>query len=261
MREFERPVGNQHSMPGVPVRGFAFLSPGVAQFSSSGVIHASNVSSLSMSRITIILIAAVTVVAGCSHPGIKGDGVIKTEDRSISGFSKVVVAGGYKIKWSSGKPVLNISTDENLLPFIKTVVCGDTLQIDSKEDLAPTKSITIILCGASLAEMQLSGGSSFKASRISGHDLKIESSGAWDISVDGSVSKLEANLAGASKLNAKTLQTQTATLSLLGASDARVTVNDTLKVSVIGACSVTYSGNPKLVETNVIGAGSIRHLP
>jgi hypothetical protein len=109
--------------------------------------------------------------------------------------------------------------------------------------------------------MQLSGGKSFKASQILGHDLKIESSGAWDISVDGSVTKLEANLAGASKLNAKSLQTKTAKLSLLGASDAHVTVTDDLKVSVIGACSVIYSGNPTSVETNVIGAGSIRHLP
>jgi hypothetical protein len=109
--------------------------------------------------------------------------------------------------------------------------------------------------------MQLSGGNSFKASQVSGRDLKIESSGAWDISVDGSITKLEASLAGASKLNAKSLQTQTAKLSLLGASYARVAVTGTLKVSVIGASSVTYSGNPEVVETNVIGAGSIRHLP
>ena len=214
-----------------------------------------------MSKILIILIAAVAVVAGCSHPWITGDGEIKTEERSVSDFSKVVVKGGYEIKWSSGKPSLKISADENLLPLISTVVSGHTLQIDSKEDLAPTKSVRIIICSASLADMRLSGGKSFKASHISGHELKIESSGAWDISVDGSVTKLEANLAGASKLNAKSLQTQTATLSLLGASDAHVTVTDTLKVSVIGACSVIYSGNPKSVETNVVGAGSIRHLP
>jgi hypothetical protein len=249
-------------MPGDRACGVAFfVSPGGAKGLSLGVIRNSKMSRFIMSRITIVFIAAVAVVAGCSHPGIRGDGEIKTEERSISDYSKVVIKGGYEIKWSSGKPSLKLSADENLLPLISTVVSGHTLQIDSKEALAPTKSITIILCSASLADMQLSGGKSFKASQISGHDLKIESSGAWDISVDGSISKLEANLAGASKLNAKSLQTQTATLSLLGASDAHVTVTDALKVSVIGACSVIYSGNPKSVETNVIGAGSIRHLP
>jgi hypothetical protein len=214
-----------------------------------------------MNRITIILIAAVTVVAGCSRPGIKGDGVIKTEDRSISDFSKVVVTGGYQIKWSSGKARLNISTDQNLLPLVKTVVSGNTLKIDSKEDLAPTKSITIILSSASLADVQLTGGNSFKANQLSGHDLKLKSTGASNISVDGSVANLEANLTGASKLNAKSLQTQTATLSLLGASYADVTVTNTLKVSITGAGSVTYSGNPESVENNITGAGSIRHQP
>lgn len=249
-------------MPGDPARGAAFfISPGAAKFLSLGVIRTLKVSSLIMSKILIILIATVTVVTGCSQPGIRGDGEIKTEERSISDFSKVVVKGAYEIKWSSGKPALKLSADENLLPLIKTAVSGHTLQVDSKEDLAPTKSITIILCSGSLADMRLSGGKSFKASQIAGHELKIESSGAWDISVEGSISKLEANLAGASKLNAKSLQTQTAKLSLLGASDAHVTVTDALKVSVIGACSVIYSGNPKTVETNVIGAGSIRHLP
>ena len=233
----------------------------MTRLSLLGVTRISKVSRGIMSGMAIILIAVVTVVAGCSHPGIKGNGVIKTEDRSISDFSKVVVSGAYKIKWSSGKPRFNVSTDENLLPLIKTIVSGKTLQIDSVEDLAPTKSTAIILCSASLAAMQLSGGHSFKASQLSGHDLKIESSGAWDISIDGSITKLEANLAGASELDAKSLQTQTARLSLLGASDARVTVSDTLKVSVIGAGSVAYSGNPKSVETNIIGAGSIRHLP
>jgi len=214
-----------------------------------------------MSQIRIILIAAVAFVAGCSHPGIRGDGEIKTEERTISDFSKVLVKGGYEIKWSIGKPALKLSADENLLPLIKTVVSGHTLQIDSKEDLAPTKSVTIILSSASLSDMRLSGGKSFKASQISGHELKIESSGAWDISVDGSVTNLEVNLTGASKLNAKSLQTQNATLSLIGASEADVTVTDSLKASVTGAGSLTYSGNPKSVEKNITGAGTIQDRP
>src|SRR4029453_7924326 len=192
-------------------------------------------STLIMNRITMLLVAAATLAAGCSRPGIKGDGMIKTEDRRIADFSKVVVAGGYQIKWSTGKPTLNISTDQNLLPLIKTVVSGNTLEIGSKENLAPSKSITVILSSASLAEVQLTGGNSFKASPVSGHDLKLESTGASDITVDGSVTNLAANLTGASKLNAKSLQAQIATISLVGASDADVTVSDTLKVSITGA--------------------------
>jgi len=214
-----------------------------------------------MSRITLILVAAAALFAGCSRPRIQGDGVIQTEDRSISDFSKVVVAGGYQIKWSSGKPALNLSTDQNLLPLIETVISGDTLKIKSKEDLVPAKSITIILSSSSLADVRLTGGNSFTATRIAGPDLKIESSGASDISVDGSVTNLEVRLTGASRLEAKSLQSQIAAITLVGASEADVTVTDTLQASVTGVGLLTYSGNPKSVEKKITGAGSIQSRP
>jgi len=214
-----------------------------------------------MNRLTIIVIATCIVVAGCSRPGIKGDGEIKTEDRPISDYSKIVVSGGYRIKWSSGKPALTISADQNLLPLIKTVVNGKTLQIDSAEQLAPTESIKITLSSATLAEVRLTGGNNFRAAQISGHDLNIESTGASSIHVEGSVTNLKADLTGASRLDAKSLHTQNATLSLLGASDAAVNVSDALKVSVTGAGSLIYSGDPKSVEQNVAGAGNIRRSP
>src|SRR6266853_2594967 len=105
-------------------------------------IPTSKVSNSIMNRITMLLMAAVAVIAGCSRHGIKGDGVIKTAERPISDFSALVVTGGYQIKWSTGKPALTISTDQNLLPLIKTIVSGNTLEIDSEENLVPTKGIT-----------------------------------------------------------------------------------------------------------------------
>jgi len=213
-----------------------------------------------MNKITILLAAAVTLFAGCSR-GIKGDGVIKTENRSIPGFSKVEVTGAFKINWSSGKPALDISADQNLLPLIETVVNGDTLRIESKENLSPTKDITIILSSASLADVQLTGANKFKAGQITGHDLKLEATGACSFSVDGSVAKLEANLTGASYLDAPSLQAQLADVTLVGTSRADVTVSDTLKASVTGASLLTYSGNPKAVVKDITGVGIIRSRP
>src|SRR5687767_520562 len=151
-----------------------------------------------MKRLTLLLAAAATVViAGCSRPGIKGDGVIKTETRVISDFSTLSVEGGYEIKWSAGTPALTITTDQNLLPLINTTVSGTTLRIDSKENLAPTKGSVITLSGSSLADVQLTGGTDFKAGGISGENLKLESTGAADITVDGAVTNLQVSMTGA----------------------------------------------------------------
>jgi carbon monoxide dehydrogenase subunit G len=109
--------------------------------------------------------------------------------------------------------------------------------------------------------VRLNGAVSLTASKLSGPDLKLESNGASSISVDGSVTNLEGNLSGASKLDAKSLQTQTATVSMDGASYADVTVTETLSASISGAGVLTYSGNPKSVEKNVSGVGRIQPRP
>jgi phage-related protein len=214
-----------------------------------------------MNKTRILLMAAMAAIAGCSRPGIQGDGALKTVNRPIADFSSLDVSGAYQIKWSSGTSALTISTDQNLLPLITTSVTGDTLRIDCKEDLRPTEGITINISSASLTDVRLNGAVNLTASNLSGKELKLESNGASSISVDGSVTNLEANLSGASKVNARSLQTQTAKLSLNGASNADVTVSNTLTASISGAGLLTYSGNPKSVEKNISGAGRIQPRP
>jgi len=214
-----------------------------------------------MNRITILLVGAIAVMAGCSLPGTKGDGTVKTVNRPISDFSALEVSGAYQIRWSSGKPALTISTDQNLLPLITTSVSGNTLRIDSKENLRPTKGITIDVSSAALMDVQFNGAVTLTASNLAGHNLKLESNGASSISVAGSVTNLEATLSGASKLDAKSLQTQTAKVSLNGACYADVTATEALNASISGAGALTYSGNPKSVEKSIAGVGRIQARP
>jgi hypothetical protein len=216
------------------------------------------VSNSIMNRSTILLVACIVVTAGCSRLGIKGDGVITTTNRPIADFSTLEAAGAYQIQWSSGKPALTISTDQNLLPLITTSITGNSLHIDCKENLRPTKGITIIVSSASLTDVQLNGAVSVTASNLSGEDLKLESNGASSIVVDGSVTNLEADLSGATRLNGKSLHAQTARVSLNGAAYADVTVTETLNASISGAGVLTYGGDPKSVEKNVGGVGRIQ---
>lgn len=210
--------------------------------------------------IPIFLVVLGVITAGCLRSGIKGDGVIKSEDRTVSDFTKVVVTGAYEVQWTNGKAALNISADQNILPLIRTVVTDGTLEIDSTESISPSRTITVTLSSSALAGVELTGGNNLKASQIAGDVLKLEATGSSNITVDGSVTNLQAEFTGAGKLKARSLQTRTATLTLTGASEAEVNVSDALKVSITGAGSLTYSGNPK-VEQNVVGAGRVKHLP
>jgi len=206
----------------------------------------------------ILLIGFIAVVVGCSPPGIKGDGVATTQNRPITEFSTLKADGAYQITWSSGKPAITISTDQNLLPLITTSVTGNMLHIAQTKNLRPTKGITINISGVSLKEVQLNGAVTLTASNISGSDLKLESNGTSSINAEGSVTTLEANFSGAGSLGAKTLQTQVAKVSLSGACSADVTVTESLDASISGVGSITYGGNPKTVEKHVSGVGKIQ---
>jgi len=211
-----------------------------------------------MDKITFILIAASLAVSGCARHGIKGDGTIVTENRTVSEYSAITAMGGCQIKWTSGKPALAITTDSNLLSHVKTEVVGHTLKILSPGILRPTQRITVVLSSASLSDVRLTGGMSFTAAPLSSSDLKLQSTGASDVCFEGAVTNLDVRMTGASKLDAKALKAQTATLSLVGASVADITVAEALNVSMTGACSLTYSGKPKTVDKSVTGACSIR---
>jgi hypothetical protein len=209
-------------------------------------------------RRVIPFLAALALVSGCNWAGVRGDGVIVTTNVTVAEFSTLEANGAYKIEWSPGKPALSITTDSNLLPLITTTLSGNTLKIDQQQNLRPTRGITIVVSSATLKEVDLNGAVTLTASNVSGGEFKLEANGASSIRVAGSVTNLEVRFAGASSLNAKGLSAQTAHVSLSGASAADVTATETLDVSISGAGTVTYGGNPKKVNKDISGVGTIK---
>lgn len=95
--------------------------------------------------------------------------------------------------------------------------------------------------------------------QLSGPTFALESKGAAEVILDGSIDRLLVDMTGASQLAADGLQAKTAEISTTGAGNADVAVTDTLKVVITGAGKVTYSGNPPIIKKQITGAGSIRH--
>jgi uncharacterized protein YjbI with pentapeptide repeats len=210
-----------------------------------------------MQKLPIIWLFAIAFLAGCSEAETSGDGTLKSEPRPITEFSGLLVSGAYHLKWSQGSPALTIEAEQNLLPLIATSLNGTNLTIEVK-GIKPTKPITISLSSAALASVSLQGANEFTASNLSGPSLKLASEGASTISLDGTVPSLEATLKGASKLQAKALQTQNTNIALAGIATAEITVSEILIANVKGTTVLKYFGNPKSVEKNVSGLGKIQ---
>lgn len=210
-------------------------------------------------RIAIVVLAGcVGLVVGCHLPGIRGNGHIKTEDRQVGGFANIDAGGAFEIEWENGSPTLRVTTDENLLPYIENNISDDTLHLRTRERVWPTHGIKIVISSPTRTGARLRGAVKLTAKQLSGPSFALESTGASEVSLEGKVDRLLADMTGASQLAADGLQTKTAEISTTGAGDAEVAVTDTLKVIITGAGKVAYSGNPPTVEKHVTGAGSIR---
>jgi len=194
-----------------------------------------------MKKITIsIVVACLVLAAGCRWVGIRGNGNIKIDERTIGAFANIEASGAFEIEWRNGAASLRIKTDENLFPYIESQISGDTLHLRTREQIWPTHGIKLLISSPTRTGAKLRG-----AAKLA-------------VTLDGSIDELLADMTGASELNAGGLQTTTAEISTTGAADAEVAVAETLKVAITGAGKVSYSGNPKTVEKHISGAGSIR---
>ena len=210
-----------------------------------------------MKKITIVfLTVCVALAAGCRWVGVRGNGHIETDDRTVSVFTEIDAGGVFEIEWQSGSPALRITTDENLLSYIESDVSSDTLHLRTHDHIWPTHGIKVIISSPARTAARIRGAVKLTAKQISGSTFALEASGASNVSLDGNIDHLLADMTGASELEASGLQTKTAEISTTGAGDAEVAVSETLKVAITGAGKVSYSGSPT-VEKHITGAGSV----
>jgi hypothetical protein len=213
-----------------------------------------------MNRITIsVLTTFILLITGCDWLGVRGNGHVTTDQRTVTAFSEIEAEGAFEIEWRSGAPALSITTDENLLQYIDNREIDHCLRLRSRDHIRPTRGVKIVVSSATRSAARLTGATRLTANQLSGAKFAVESTGAARVALDGSIDELLADMTGASDLKAKSLQTKTAQISTTGAADADISVSDTLKVSITGAGKVNYSGNPPTIEKHITGAGSIRH--
>ena len=206
----------------------------------------------------IFAVCFLFALAGCDIGGIRGNGHLITKQRNVDPFINIETGGAFRVEWHSGAPSASITVDENLMQYVEQEVRDKVLHVRTTQWIRPTHSIKLALTSNALEGASFSGASRLDAHQLSGPKFYLETTGASNVTLDGAVDELVANMTGASDLRAEALQTKIAELSVTGAGNARISVSDTLKVSITGAGKVEYIGNPPHIEREITGAGSIR---
>lgn len=234
------------------------------------------------SFLVLFFLSLSLAVSAQSQETVSGNGKIKKEKRNASGtFDEIQVSGRYKVLFKQGSTTsIEVEADENLLPYIETVVEGDELKLHAKKgfNVKPTATIIVYITLPKLSSIQSSGSSSFSGDgalkgdklelELSGKaevdlslnysDLELNVSGSGLVKLAGSVTKVEVNISGSAEFAAPELKTQNMEVNISGNGNAHVNVEKKLEIAISGNGKVKYKG-AAVTEQAVAGNGRIEH--
>ncbi|HVN49207.1 MAG TPA: head GIN domain-containing protein [Bacteroidota bacterium] len=212
-----------------------------------------------MKKIFIASVICLISLCSCFGPRVRGNGTIKTEPRELPSFESIVCDGGYDIQITCGSSQsVALETDENLLPFIRTVVRGNELHIDTKKNLSSTSGIKIIISVPQLTAFTADGSSKGYIYNIHSDAFQFTGNGSAHVVLSGTAEKTKIVVNGSGDIEADSLVTQDATIRIEGSGDIRCHVLSSLDARIDGSGSIKYLGEPKHVEQSIHGSGSIR---
>jgi hypothetical protein len=219
-----------------------------------------------MKRIEIgLLLLALTALAGCNitinggNSGIKGSGVAASEDRQIEEFETIAIVGYGNVDLTIGPETsLTLTTDDNLIELVDTVVENGQLTIRPKESINAVSGLKFVITTPNLTKVKVVGATTLKLTDASGEELDIDVSGAGKVSGSGAVTDLKVSVAGAGSINLSKLKAENTKVSISGAGSASVYASESVAATVAGAASVSVYGNPPTVKKSVSGVGRVK---
>ncbi len=226
----------------------------------------------------LLVATALVVTAGLA----KAD----TQDRHLTGFTSVAVAGSYDVFITQGSSEsVKVDAPANIIDKIITEVKGGVLVIHTKEgnnwnwDSGNKKMIVYVsIKDISAVSLAGSGDVVFKDG-LRAASLKIKLTGSGDISGKVDVKNLESSIAGSGDITlsgradnstvsvvgsgdftGQNLVTTNTQVKVAGSGDARVNANDKIDASVVDSGDVHYTGSAKNISSSKAGSGSVSRM-
>lgn len=209
------------------------------------------------------LLPAVALLAGCNFSRfyVKGSGVVKTEIRQLGAFSKVETRGSMDlVVFRAPAARVEITTDDNLLPIVQTLVVGGKLTIKTSKGYTSSTGMKVLVYAPEINELVLGGSGNIDVPRAAGGQLSLDILGSGNITAAGEVRTLDATINGSGDMRLDKLKATEARIAINGSGNASVNATASLNAVINGSGDIRYLGNPQSVTTSVRGSGDIQKV-
>ena len=246
--------------------------------------------------IIIVLSVAMMFTTACRKiTGIDGNNQVVSETRQVVSFNKVENEGTFNVYIKHDSVFsATVVAESNLIPHIRTIVNGNTLIIDTRENLNNNQPMSVyvttpIIQGATLSgsgtimldsldtdflDVVLSGSGKISGyattnqlnTLISGSgNITLESytnsnntniSGSGNIDLTGESSSGSLTISGSGHISSYNYTQSDCIAKISGSGDMYLNVTDYLDVNISGSGSVYYIGNPT-ITVKITGSGQV----
>jgi hypothetical protein len=230
--------------------------------------------------ILTVFILVFSLLVSCKNSCEKGSGKAATENRKVDAFTKITLAGNYKLVLKQGAAAINITADDNLLKSIETNVSGDELKITTKGSICNASPMVISITNPDFQSVKSSGTIDLSSDGILNiKDFDMEFAGASKVNLEMNAAKVKTLASGKAEINLKgqasdhtVIMNGSATLNAVdftvanyrvetrGDVSSRINVLSELSVNISGAGSVEYKGSPSKINNENSGATSIKKI-
>ena len=189
---------------------------------------------------------------------IKGSGNIISENRELTNFSSINLIGGIDVNIKfSDKYNCTVVSDDNLIPYIKTEVINNNLQISINKNYSSTEGIEVNVNAPEYDEVSISGSGDINIIDFKNDNLSLNISGSGYITANGEVQTLIAKISGSGDIISAELISKSATITINGSGNAKIWASDSISAQINGSGNIEYYGNPINVESKINGSGDI----
>lgn len=208
-----------------------------------------------------------------------GSGRLTSRTIDLTGVTSVVTGANFVVHLHTGAPPQAVvRMDDNLVDRVEATVTGDQLRLGIKpgmsvrnatlsaeltvgqlDRLATGGASRVILTSTvtSPALQLVASGASSVTGPIQIGQVQATASGASTLALSGQVQDLRLTAAGSCRLPLADLTVRRLDATLSGASNAVVTVSDTIAAQATGASVLRYRGTPRVTRSQASGASSV----
>lgn len=206
--------------------------------------------------LTVSLSSCFINISGLDN--IIGNGNTTTEKRTITAFSGISNTLGADIEITCKQtPGLEITTDDNLLQYIRTEVRSGVLTISTDRISISPRRLTIKASTDMLTNAQITGSGDMVVTGIDTQNFTGQISGSGNMRLSGQAPNGNYTVSGSGNIDARNCAAQQVVANISGSGNITVAVSQVLDGSISGSGSIIYFGNPGTIRRNITGSGNI----